>query len=458
MTSIEFAPKTDSVHPGQGVSPPTVSGGLPILAHTIEFMGDPVTLFERGWRERGNIFSVRVGGRNTIVLLGPEHNRFVFSETGKSLSIREAYPFLTEMFSPSFYFVAEPDEYKRQRNLVLPRFRGHQLGTYVDIMEQEARAFLDQLGDRGEVDLIAALGPLVMRIAAHAFVGEKFSARMGDVYFNEFRRFSAGLDPVTPSWLPLPHRVRSRRAGTRLRAAFTALIRERAADPVDPPDFLQTLADAGRAGDDPVPESILVDLLLGLTWAGHETTVGQLAWALIELLRRPHELRRLRDEQRDLVDDDAPLTPAGIRQLSHLDRFLREVERVNPVAAVIPRVAEGTVDHGGYRIPAGSWVLLVPAISHRLPEVFGDPDRFDPDRYRENPRGVNDLIGFGGGTHRCLGLHFAYLEMKVVLIRLLQRFDLELVDADPQPVRGVKAKWPASPCRVRYRRRVTAPV
>jgi sterol 14-demethylase len=458
MTTVELAPEINSAHPGRCVPPPTVSGGLPLLGHTIEFMRDPVALFERGWREQGRIFSVRVAGRHTVVLLGPEHNKFVFAETGKSLSMRAAYPFLAEMFSPSFYFVAEPDEYERQRNLVLPRFRGHQLGTYTKIMERETLAFIDRLGDQGEVDIVTILGPLVMRIAAHAFVGERFSARMEDGYFDEFRRFSAGIDAITPSWLPLPHRVRSRRAGKRLRVAFTGLLRERAAEPVDPPDFLQALADAGRPGDDPIPESVLVNLLLGLTWAGHETTVGQLAWALIEILRRPDELRRLLDEQRDLVDGDAPLTPAGIRQLSHLDRFLREVERANPVAALIPRVAEQTVDHDGYRIPAGSWVFLAPAISHRLPEVFPHPDRFRPDRYLENPRSVNDLIGFGGGMHRCLGLHFAYLEMKIVIIRLLQRFELELVGDAPQPVRGLKARWPTSPCRVRYRRRVYAPI
>ena len=70
---------------------------------------------------------------------------------------------------------------------------------------------------------------------------------------------------------------------------------------------------------------------------------------------------------------------------------------------------------------------------------------------------MRDLVGFGGGVHRCLGVHFAYLEMTVVLARLLQWFDLELQDTDPRPVAGPKTKWPASPCRVRYRRRAPIP-
>ena len=63
---------------------------------------------------------------------------------------------------------------------------------------------------------------------------------------------------------------------------------------------------------------------------------------------------------------------------------------------------------------------------------------------------MRDLIGLGGGIHRCVGVHFAYLEMKVILTLLLQRYELELIDPDPEPIPGQKTKWPQSPCRVRY--------
>ncbi len=66
---------------------------------------------------------------------------------------------------------------------------------------------------------------------------------------------------------------------------------------------------------------------------------------------------------------------------------------------------------------------------------------------------MRELIGFGAGVHRCLGVHFAYLEMTVVLTQILRRYDLQLVDPDPQPVPGIKTKWPQTPCRVRYRAR-----
>ena len=75
---------------------------------------------------------------------------------------------------------------------------------------------MDRLGDSGEFDLVQELGPLVMHIAAHAFLGPDISERITG-FFAEFRRFSAGMDPVLPGWLPLPHLLRSLRSRDRLR-------------------------------------------------------------------------------------------------------------------------------------------------------------------------------------------------------------------------------------------------
>ena len=65
--------------------------------------------------------------------------------------------------------------------------------------------------------------------------------------------------------------------------------------------------------------------------------------------------------------------------------------------------------------------------------------------------------GFGGGVHRCAGVNFARLEMKIVLSLLLQHYEVTLLDPAPSAVTGAKTKWPASPCRVQYRRRAAMP-
>ena len=106
------------------------------------------------------------------------------------------------------------------------------------------------------------------------------------------------------------------------------------------------------------------------------------------------------------------------------------------------------------------WLLfLCPPLVHNDPALFGEPQRYDP--YRFAPEGddqaAGNLFGFGGGTHRCLGASFARNEMKVILTQLLRRYELTLVNPDPQPDPDVVgAVPPTAPCLVRYRRRTRA--
>ncbi len=430
------------------MSIPTLSGGRPVIGHAAELTRDPLGLFRRGHREHGSMFRLRLPLKDTVVLLGTEHNKLTFDETDRKLSIRTAYPFFLRMFSPDFYFFAPYDEYKRQRQVVLPRFQGRQLDTYVGVMEDEVSAFMDGLGDSGEVSVPDAFGPLIMRVAAHSFLGERFAETTTD-WFGEFRRFSEGADFVTPGWLPVPHLLRSRAAGKRIRARLQQIIDRRRAQDGDGEDFLDYFVKAEYDDGTPVPDDILIHLIIMLVWAGHETTTGQISWGLIDLLRHPDELERAREEL-----DEVPeaMNAKEVRRLAHLDRCLHESERLHPVAPMMVRSTVEPMEVDGHEIPTGSMVMLSPAMTHRLEEEFPDPDSYRPDRYVEEPEQMRKLIGFGGGLHRCLGMRFAYLEMTVVLARLLQRYDFKLLNADPQPITGQGAKWPES-TKVAYQRR-----
>jgi sterol 14alpha-demethylase len=247
---------------------PRVSGAHPLLGHTIGFLRDPVAVVERGHRECGEAFALRLGGRNAVVLLGPEANRFFFAETDGLLSIRTGMPYFPRMFDPDFYLFADAEEYRRQRDIVLPRFKGRQMEQYIEIMDRQIGDLARTFDSSGEFDLVDTLGPLVMRIAADAFLGTEFAKRLGDGFFAEFRRFSAGMDPVAPPWLPLPHLIRSRRARDRLRILLGGLLDERRRAPLDPPDFLQLLTEARFPDGTDVPELVRVNLVLMLTGPG----------------------------------------------------------------------------------------------------------------------------------------------------------------------------------------------
>ena len=440
--------------------PPMASGHVPALGHAVQFLRDPIPLIERGYNEHGAIFSLQLGNKTAIVLVGPENNRFFFSETDKLLSIREGYPFFIKMFHERFYFFAEFEEYLAQRAIIMPRFQGQQMHQYVATMANETFALMEQLGESGTLDLLPTLGPLVMHIAAHAFLGEDFRRRLGSQFFSDFRLFSGGMEPVLPLWLPLPRLIRSQKAKRKLHTVLGELIAQRRREPVDPPDFLQTLIAARGSDGRPIDDVLIINLILLLVWAGHETTAGHISWGLIDLLRHPTYLQSVRDEQADILGDSGELSMTDARRLQRIDWALKETERLHPVAFVLMRKAAQTFAWQGFQIPQDAMVFVAPCVSHRMPDVFPDPDQYRPERFspeHDESRQPHSLIGFGGGIHRCAGVNFAYLEMKVVLSLLLQYYDFTLLDPNPQPVRGAATKWPASPCRVQYRRRVNIP-
>lgn len=433
--------------------PPLVSRARPVLGHLMDLTHRPLPLLERGFREHGDIFSLRLPGRPCVVLAGPKHNRFFFGCEEDTLSIRSAYPFFKHMFAPDFFLMADTENYRQQRDLVLPRFRGRQLDAYVDVIDRHTTRFIAGLGRRGTLDLETDLGSMLMRVASDAFLGDDFGRHFQVDVAETFHQFSRGIHSFIPGWAPVPRMIASRQARDQLRQAISTQIKNRWQTPKVPPDFMQALSEARFPDGTAVPLPILVNLVIMLIWSGHGPTVGHLSWAILELLRHPAELEQILAEQETTIDSDGPLTVENLRACTRLDAALRETERLHPVAQFPTRIAVRTVEYAGFQLPEKSVVLVSPHLSHRTPELFPEPQLFRPQRFVDQPRLSRYLIGFGAGAHRCLGMAFAYLEMKVVMIRLLQKLSLHMRDPMPPAVYSPHGLCPQSPCRIYFERR-----
>lgn len=435
--------------------PTLLSGGLPLLGHALEFKRNQTRLFERGLREVGPVFGLRLAQQPAAALIGPDYHQQFFLETDKKLSMHKTYRFLREMFG-EVAFTASPEMYYRQRPILYQPFKGEKMAGYVRIMHAEIQAWLDGLGARGEMELMAELTTVVQNVAAHALMGKAFRDQLSREFWRLYADLSAGMDPLLPPNLPLPKFWRRNQARDRLHAMLGAMIAERRAHPEKYDDFMQDFINARYEDGTPVENHAVVNLIMGLMFAGHETTVGQAAWTIIRLLQNPAYLAALRAELAEKFD---PHTPADLRALGNLHRVnwaVHEVTRLNPSAHLLMRLTEDDWDIGTHLIPK-NWVVFVSAgAAQRLPQLFADPERFDPERFgpgREEDRAHRfAMIGFGGGMHKCAGMNFANNEMSLITALLFSQFDLELLDKDPQTNMSLGAPRP-QPTRVRYARR-----
>lgn len=439
---------------------PPVVPGLPLIGNAIDFRRNPVNVLLEGYQRFGPIFAIRLGPMRAAVLIGPEMNRFVFDETDHILSMSEAYQAFVPIFGEGFTLAVPPAEYQEQRAILAPAFQPQKMTGYVETMITQVRAWVDGLGTHGTFDLVEALERLAVNTTAAALMGQEFHRRMGPDFEQLYRDVVRGIDVMLPPYLPLPRFRRRDRARQILHTRIRALIEERRAQAGGHDDFLQYLAEARYSDGALMDMGKLESMILFLVFSASESTPLQASWALIHLLQHPTYLERVLQEQAARLGPQAveTLSADSLRQLQHLEWALKESERIRPMTTMLWRTTTQAYDAHGYHVPQGWMTIMCPAVTHRIPEIFPNPDVYDPDRF--GPQRAEDrqtpyaLTGFGGGRHKCPGVSFAYNFMKVIFTLLLERYSLTLVNPDPQPDYSSAIARPQAPCLVRYRERV----
>ena len=220
-------------------------------------------------------------------------------------------------------------------------------------------------------------------------------------------------------------------------------------------DFLQVIVEGKYRGGTDSDETI-VGLALLTVFTAYITTAAQACWTLVELLRHPDYLAQVRAEQEAVLNGRTEnLNLENLGRLEKLDWAVKESQRMHPVMSHYARYNSESYELNGYHIPRGWLTMLCPAVSHRLPQVFADPHRYDPERFSpgraEDRKEPYSLIGFGGGVYRCPGAAFGTNEIKCILSLLLGRYTLELLDPEPRRHYDMGVIRPSPPCRVKYR-------
>ncbi|WP_409495928.1 cytochrome P450 [Amycolatopsis sp. cmx-11-12] len=425
------------------LSTPPMIKGLPLLGSLIEWRRDHFAVFMRAYERYGPVFGIQLGPQKGVVLIGPEYHDFYFKEVDRKLSVPDLYKFVVPMFGDVMLAASEFERRRRHVSLLQSAFQGGRLTHYTEVMAEEVETWLDGLGEHGEFDLWDTFEPLVMRIAASALMGPEIRAHV-----DEFRPLlvdlARGMEFILPPNLPLPKFFRRDRARRLLTEMLRPVLETRRRDPGGHTDFLQTLVDDDdlRAEGDEVQ----IGMALCTIFTGYITTAAQAAWTLVQLLRNPGYLGTV---VRELDEGDT--------RVPRLDWAFKESLRLRPVMGHYARMTAVEYEVDGYRVPKGWMTMLCPGVAHRLPEIFTEPGRYDPERFApdraEDKRHPHALIGFSGGFYRCPGQAFGTAEVTTILGALLSRYELAPLEADPPSDFDLGVTRPGSPCVIKYRRR-----
>ena len=435
--------------------PPVVSGALPLVGHTPEFRRNRKKLLWRGYQEHGDIFTLKFGPKSAVVVSGAVYNKTFYNETDVSLNLRDAYKFL-EAALGNVILTAGKEDYYNQRPVLQELFRREHMQFYIHAMNVEVQRWLDSLGDEGTTNFTEDMLHLTQAVAGHALIGPDFRDELGDTFWQDYEAISHSLDFMVPAHLPLPKFIRRDQAKERMRKTMLPVIQRRRQNLDQYDDLIKRLLTTPLRDGQHLDDYTIVLLFIGLLFAGHETTAAQAAWTIILLLQHPEYLAQVRHDIDDFVDPDTSLDGLVLSRLKSIYWAIDETTRLRPAANMQIRLVEEPVTLGSYTIPPGWNVMVSADISHHLPEVFTNPEQFDPLRFspeRNEGKNTFSIVGFGGGVHKCTGMNFAKNEMAVIVTRLFQQFDIELITQNPDTIIGKGATRPTDTW-IRYRRKV----
>jgi cytochrome P450 len=337
---------------------------------------------------------------------------------------------------------SEGEVWKRQRRLVQPAFFRERILSYGGWMTSYTTRLLETWQD-GEVrDLHADMSRVTLEITARCLFNAAIEGDTGTiakaltVVMAEMPKLSGFA--VLPDWVPVPGLGAFRRALADLDKIVYSIIRERRASGEHPGDLLDMLLDARDENGAGMSDLQLRDEVMTLLLAGHETTANTLAWTLYLLAQNPEQQSRLEAEVHAVLGGRVAEAD-GLQRLPYTQMVLMEAQRLYPPAWAIGRKALHDFEVAGYRLPAGTNVIVSQWVLHRNPRIYPDPERFNPERWREEASGRRGLhrfgyLPFGAGPRACVGASLALTESALVLATLMQSFRFSLASSTPVEV------------------------
>lgn len=433
------------------------------IQRTFRFVRDPLPILLPAYQQYGPIFSMRLFHGRVVFMLGPEANHYITVSHADNFHWREgSFGDLIPLLGDGMLTI-DGAYHRRARKIMLPAFHRERIAAAGDTMVAETLRALDDWEPGRLVDVYHWARELALRVAMKALFGldpdQQGAGQRAAVDFERALSFY-GEDfamrvlrgPHTP-WHRMQHARR-----TLDEIVYAEITRRRRHPDPERTDVMSLLLDARDAdGEEPLTDREVRDQVMTLLFAGHDTTTSTVSFMLYELARHPAALQKLLDEQDRVLAGRTP-TAADLTggTLPELEMVLDETLRLYPAAWVGPRRNVESFEFGGHTVPAGSYVNYSSWASHRLPDVWPEPEAFVPERFSPAakaalPKGA--YIPFGGGSRTCIGMRFGQLEIKTIVTLLLQRHRLELFPGRTMTVRQMPTLSPREPLEMIVRER-----
>lgn len=428
---------------------PPGPGFLKAMGIAPRLMKDPLGTLSGLVETYGDVALLNLGAMKIYLVTNPEYVKYVLQDNHANYKKSSIYhEFSILLGDSSLLTTNNVEKWRSQGRLIQPAFSRSHLENYSHSVIELTGRMLDEWDERirtdsssknESIDVYAEMVRLLLSITGTLLFGVDIGRDAPQVAESMLTAFSFAMSrtiaPVKlPRDFPTPARIRTGRAVAALDEIVMKLIAQRRKDEKKYDDLLAVLI---RASDEEtgvrLTDQELLDQIKTMLVAGHESPANCLIWAFHLLSQNPEAAEKLYAEVEAVLGDRTP-TFADLPKLRYCSQVLDESMRLYPPAWLVEREPIKDDEIGGYRIRAGARVTLFMHGVHRLPGVWDEPEKFNPDRFSEEQskdRHRFAFFPFSGGPRLCRGKDLSYVEMVVVLAMVVQRFRLRTDTARP---------------------------
>ncbi|GMN04142.1 cytochrome P450 [Erythrobacter sp. MTPC3] len=429
--------------------------GWPVVGNTFKQLADPHGFTRRMIAKYGKVYKTHSFGGWNIALIGAEANEMVLFNKDKIFSSEQGWgPVLDQLF-PRGLMLMDFDHHRIDRRALSIAFKPGPMRHYSGALNRGIAK--DVANWEGRMEFYPAIKKLTLDLAADSFIGIPWGPEADKINVAFVDMVQASVAPVRK---PLPFTKMKRGVDGRsfLVDYFTAETHKRRAEGGGQ-DMFSQFATATREDGSLLPVSEVVDHMNFLMMAAHDTITSSATSLIYHLAKNPQWQEKVREELiavtggPDASGNPRPLDYDDMGKLEVTEMAFKEALRMVPPVPSMPRRALKDFEYEGYHVPAGAHVGINIYWTHHSEEYWDNPSAFDPMRFtpeQVKARHKYAWVPFGGGAHMCLGLHFAYMQVKVLLAQVLQQYRIEVADGYspdwqewpiPQPKDGLKVEF-----------------
>ena len=323
--------------------------------------------------------------------------------------------------------------WRRSRRMIQPAFSrqniNHLVGTMAACAQSRATAWQGHAEAGESIAITQEMNDFALELILRCIFGQEYDAMHASGADHPF----AFLSKESARDLRIVMQVRESRK------VLTEMIEARRKNlNVEHFDFLSMYMNAVDKDGAPYSDDELLDELITLMVAGYETSAGTLNWAWYLIATHPEVEDLLLQEAVATLGECDNIDSTSLAEMHYTQQVLEETLRLFPPVWLFTRRATDNDSLQHVEIPSGADIYLSPFILHRSERYWADPEQFEPQRFAldggKYKKGERPYFPFSLGPRRCLGEYFSFLEMKVHLGLLIQKFHMTLVSEDPPPL------------------------